>query len=48
MFAKKNLQVFKIPEPAMEDPEMSEKIILLIKDLLTSQRSNMKQKVSAA
>ncbi|KIK79800.1 hypothetical protein PAXRUDRAFT_16130 [Paxillus rubicundulus Ve08.2h10] len=44
IYAKKNLQTFKIPEAALEDPEMTEKIVVLISQLLTSARLNMKQK----
>ncbi|KAF8833791.1 hypothetical protein BDN67DRAFT_1017170 [Paxillus ammoniavirescens] len=36
IYAKKNLQTFKILEVALEDPEMMEKIIVLISQLLTS------------
>ncbi|KAI6147784.1 hypothetical protein BKA82DRAFT_947693 [Pisolithus tinctorius] len=46
-YAKKNLEMFKIPVEAIEDPEMSDSISTLMKDILTSQRSNMKQKIAA-
>ncbi|KIK81806.1 hypothetical protein PAXRUDRAFT_15052 [Paxillus rubicundulus Ve08.2h10] len=46
IYAKKNLQTFKIPEAALEDPEMTEKIVVLISQLLMSARSNMKQKIT--
>ncbi|KAF8840216.1 hypothetical protein BDN67DRAFT_981196 [Paxillus ammoniavirescens] len=43
-YAKKNLATFKIPAKAIEDPEMLDHIHVLIKEILTSQRSNIKQK----
>ncbi|KIK78700.1 hypothetical protein PAXRUDRAFT_163265, partial [Paxillus rubicundulus Ve08.2h10] len=45
-YAKQNLSTFKIPEVALEDPEMTEYITSLISHLLTSARSNMKQKIA--
>lgn len=36
---------FKIPERAVQDPEVLDCIVTMVKDLLTSQRSNIKQKV---
>ncbi|KIJ07464.1 hypothetical protein PAXINDRAFT_158413 [Paxillus involutus ATCC 200175] len=45
-YAKQNLSTFKIPEVALEDPEMTEYITSLISHLLTSVRSNMKQKIA--
>ncbi|KAF9229199.1 hypothetical protein BS17DRAFT_762874 [Gyrodon lividus] len=45
IYTKKNLQTFKIPETALEDSEMTDKITSLISQLLMSARSNMKQKV---
>jgi hypothetical protein len=37
--------MFKIPPGAIEDPELLDHIDMLIKEILTSQRSNVKQKV---
>ncbi|KIJ15047.1 hypothetical protein PAXINDRAFT_12307 [Paxillus involutus ATCC 200175] len=45
-YAKQNLSTFKILEVALEDPEMTEYITSLISHLLTSVRSNMKQKIA--
>ncbi|KAI6153763.1 hypothetical protein BKA82DRAFT_133834 [Pisolithus tinctorius] len=45
-YAKQHLSTFKIPEAALEDPEMTERITSLISHLLTSARSNMKQKIT--
>ncbi|KAF9237455.1 hypothetical protein BU15DRAFT_48704 [Melanogaster broomeanus] len=45
-YAKQHLSTFKIPEAALEDPEMTEQITSLISHLLTSARSNMKQKIA--
>ncbi|KAH7905869.1 hypothetical protein BJ138DRAFT_1094753 [Hygrophoropsis aurantiaca] len=45
-YAKKNLSVFKIPARAMEDPEMSGFIDKLIKEVLTKQRAQIKQKIA--
>ncbi|KIJ15044.1 hypothetical protein PAXINDRAFT_12305 [Paxillus involutus ATCC 200175] len=45
-YAKKNLTTFKIPPTTIEDPEMSDHIHMLIKEILTSQCSNIKQKIS--
>ncbi|KIJ05450.1 hypothetical protein PAXINDRAFT_141310, partial [Paxillus involutus ATCC 200175] len=44
-YAKKNLSMFKIPASAIEDPEMSESIDILIKDVLTKQRAMIKNKI---
>ncbi|KIK80274.1 hypothetical protein PAXRUDRAFT_15880 [Paxillus rubicundulus Ve08.2h10] len=46
VYAKQNLSTFKILEVALEDPEMTEYITSLISHLLTSARSNMKQKIA--
>lgn len=43
---KKNITVFKIPGPALEDPEMSEYIDGLMKETLTKQRAMIKAKAS--
>ncbi|KIJ11477.1 hypothetical protein PAXINDRAFT_15687 [Paxillus involutus ATCC 200175] len=45
-YAKKNLSMLKIPPGAIEDPELLDHIDMLIKEILTSQRSNVKQKLS--
>ena len=37
--------VFKIPPKALEDPELSDFIDSLMKDVLTKQRSTIKTKV---
>ena len=42
---KKNLGLFKIPPKALEDPELSEYIDSLVKDVLTKQWSTIKTKV---
>ncbi|KIJ68889.1 hypothetical protein HYDPIDRAFT_122720 [Hydnomerulius pinastri MD-312] len=47
IYAKKNLQTFKIPEAALEDPELTDEISSLISGLLTSARSGMKQKIES-
>ncbi|KAG6369831.1 hypothetical protein JVT61DRAFT_13478 [Boletus reticuloceps] len=44
-YAKKNTATFKIPEKGIEDPEILDSIATMVRDLLTSQRSNIKQKV---
>ncbi|KIK76285.1 hypothetical protein PAXRUDRAFT_18324 [Paxillus rubicundulus Ve08.2h10] len=45
-YTKKNLSIFKIPTKAMKDPEMSENIDTLIKDVLTKQQVIIKQKIA--
>ncbi|KAI9566494.1 hypothetical protein HD554DRAFT_2174414 [Boletus coccyginus] len=45
-YAKKNIATFKIPEKATQDPEMLDDIATMVKELLTSQRSNIKQKLA--
>ena len=42
---KKNLGLFKIPPKVLEDPELSEYIDSLVKDVLTKQQSTIKTKV---
>ncbi|KAI6147932.1 hypothetical protein BKA82DRAFT_931860 [Pisolithus tinctorius] len=47
-YTKKILEMFKIPVEAIRDPKMSDSISTLMKDILTSQQSNMKQKIAAS
>ncbi|KAN0076941.1 hypothetical protein V8E55_010796 [Tylopilus felleus] len=47
-FMKRNMVVFKIPPKALEDPELSDFIDSLMKDVLTKQRSTIKTKITTA
>ena len=42
---KRNLPVFKIPAKVLEDPELSEYIDSLMRDIRTKQQAIMKTKV---
>ncbi|KAG6373003.1 hypothetical protein JVT61DRAFT_7052 [Boletus reticuloceps] len=45
-FIKRNPGIFKVPARALEDPELSDCIDTLIKDILTKQRSQIKFKIA--
>ncbi|KAF8133897.1 hypothetical protein EV363DRAFT_1448555 [Boletus edulis] len=47
-FMKRNLVIFKIPPQALEDPELSNFIDSLMKDVLTKQWSTIKIKIATA
>ncbi|KAH0834793.1 hypothetical protein J3R83DRAFT_10394 [Lanmaoa asiatica] len=48
VFMKNHMALFKIPSQALEDPELSEFVDSLMKDVLTKQRSTMKTKITTA
>lgn len=45
-YAKKHPTTFKIPNGTFQDPEMSDMVTTFIKENLTAQQGNMKQKIS--
>ncbi|KAI9458790.1 hypothetical protein HD554DRAFT_2042019 [Boletus coccyginus] len=45
-YTKKNIATFKMPEKATQDPKMLDDIATMVKELLTSQHSNIKQKLA--
>ncbi|KAJ8591250.1 hypothetical protein M405DRAFT_860713 [Rhizopogon salebrosus TDB-379] len=47
-FAKKHPSVFKLPPSSLQDLELMNKLDGMIKDILTSQRGSMKQKLAGA